>query len=61
MGCLELCLYKPEDAVFSDKINHTPIINGIRLCKAQKYRHKHIDMGNLEAQLSSMNEAYCYR
>jgi len=50
-------LLQPEDAVFSDELNHASIIDGIRLCKAQKYRYKHLDMANLEAQLSSVKEA----
>ena len=50
-------LLKPEDAVFSDELNHASIIDGIRLCKAQKYRYKHLDMADLEAQLSSAKGA----
>ena len=50
-------LLKPEDAVFSDELNHASIIDGIRLCKAQKYRYKHLDTVDLEAQLSSTKEA----
>ena len=46
-------LLKPEDAVFSDELNHASIIDGIRLCKAQKYRYKHLDMIDLESQLKS--------
>ena len=34
-------LLTPEDAVFSDQLNHASIIDGLRLCKAQKYRYKH--------------------
>ncbi|XP_035744165.1 2-amino-3-ketobutyrate coenzyme A ligase, mitochondrial-like isoform X2 [Vespa mandarinia] len=41
----------PEDAVFSDELNHASIIDGIRLCKAKKYRYKHRDMADLERQL----------
>ncbi|XP_043686012.1 2-amino-3-ketobutyrate coenzyme A ligase, mitochondrial isoform X2 [Vespula pensylvanica] len=44
-------LLKPEDAVFSDELNHASIIDGIRLCKAKKYRYKHRDMADLERQL----------
>ena len=50
-------LLKPEDAVFSDELNHASIIDGIRLCKAQKYRYKHLDMDDLEAQLSGSKGA----
>lgn len=46
-------LLKPEDAVFSDELNHASIIDGIRLCKAQKYRYKHLDTVDLESQLRS--------
>ena len=46
-------LLKPEDVVFSDELNHASIIDGIRLCKAQKYRYKHLDMSDLESQLKS--------
>ena len=41
-----------QDAVFSDELNHASIIDGIRLCKAQKYRYKNCDMNDLEEQLS---------
>ncbi|MDR2166802.1 MAG: glycine C-acetyltransferase [Clostridiales bacterium] len=40
-----------EDAVFSDELNHASIIDGIRLCKAARYRYKNNDMADLEAQL----------
>ncbi|XP_061395768.1 2-amino-3-ketobutyrate coenzyme A ligase, mitochondrial [Musca vetustissima] len=43
----------PEDAVFSDELNHASIIDGIRLCKAQKSRYKHRDLNDLENQLKS--------
>ena len=42
-GLFEVIL-SPEDAVFSDELNHASIIDGIRLCKAKKYRYKHRDM-----------------
>lgn len=42
-----------EDAVISDELNHASIIDGIRLCKAQRYRYKNNDMTNLEAQLQA--------
>ncbi|XP_078540238.1 2-amino-3-ketobutyrate coenzyme A ligase, mitochondrial [Lissotriton helveticus] len=44
-------LLTPEDAVLSDELNHASIIDGIRLCKANKYRYKHMDMGDLEEKL----------
>jgi len=40
-----------EDAVISDELNHASIIDGIRLCKAQRYRYKNNDMADLEAKL----------
>jgi len=41
----------PEDAVISDELNHASIIDGIRLCKAQKWRYTHRNMADLEAKL----------
>ncbi|XP_043285331.1 2-amino-3-ketobutyrate coenzyme A ligase, mitochondrial [Venturia canescens] len=41
----------PDDAVISDELNHASIIDGIRLCKAKKYRFKHRDMADLESKL----------
>lgn len=46
-GLFEACL-GPDDAVISDSLNHASIIDGIRLCKAQRHRYDHMDMGNLE-------------
>src|SRR6187455_1556270 len=50
-GGLFETLLGPEDAVISDELNHASIIDGIRLCKAQRYRYKHNDMADLEARL----------
>ncbi|XP_078482171.1 2-amino-3-ketobutyrate coenzyme A ligase, mitochondrial-like [Ciona intestinalis] len=44
-------LLSNEDAVLSDELNHASIIDGIRLCKANKYRFKHLDMVDLEEKL----------
>ncbi|CAK9040990.1 2-amino-3-ketobutyrate coenzyme A ligase [Durusdinium trenchii] len=46
-GLFEACL-GPEDAVISDALNHASIIDGIRLCKAQRHRYNHMDMAHLE-------------
>lgn len=44
-------LFGEEDAIISDELNHASIIDGVRLCKAQRYRYKHSDMSDLEEQL----------
>ncbi len=44
-------LYGEQDAIISDELNHASIIDGVRLCKAQRFRYKHNDMGDLEAKL----------
>ncbi|MRT92168.1 glycine C-acetyltransferase [Ancylomarina sp. 16SWW S1-10-2] len=44
-------LFSKEDAVISDELNHASIIDGVRLCKAARYRYKHANMADLEAQL----------
>tara|TARA_Y100001978_G_scaffold63500_1_gene56943 strand:+ start:312 stop:1502 length:1191 start_codon:yes stop_codon:yes gene_type:complete len=46
-------LFGPEDAIISDELNHASIIDGVRLCKANRYRYKHSDMQDLEKQLIS--------
>jgi len=46
-------LLNEKDAVISDELNHASIIDGIRLCKAQRHRYKHNDMGDLEEQLKA--------
>lgn len=47
----------PEDAVFSDALNHASIIDGIRLCKAQKYRYPHRDLNGEEDSIYSNAKA----
>jgi glycine C-acetyltransferase len=49
-------LLGPEDAVISDALNHASIIDGIRLCKARRYRYANSDMADLEAQLVKARE-----
>ena len=44
-------LLGPEDAIISDQLNHASIIDGVRLCKAARYRYAHNDMADLEAKL----------
>ena len=44
-------LLGPEDAIISDSLNHASIIDGVRLCKAKRYRYANSDMDDLEAQL----------
>ncbi|HEY7023155.1 MAG TPA: glycine C-acetyltransferase [Ktedonobacterales bacterium] len=46
-----------EDAVISDELNHASIIDGIRLCKAQRYRYRNRDMADLEQQLQAASSA----
>lgn len=50
-------LLGPEDAIISDALNHASIIDGIRLCKAQRFRYANNDMKDLEAQLISARDA----
>ena len=49
-------LLGPEDAVISDELNHASIIDGIRLCKARRYRYKNNDMSDLEAKLNEAQD-----
>lgn len=51
-GGLFETLLTEEDAIVSDELNHASIIDGIRLCKAQRYRYKNCDMNDLEAKLN---------
>uniref|UniRef100_UPI0002274ED0 2-amino-3-ketobutyrate coenzyme A ligase n=1 Tax=Coxiella burnetii (strain RSA 493 / Nine Mile phase I) TaxID=227377 RepID=UPI0002274ED0 len=55
-GGLFETLLGPEDAIISDELNHASIIDGIRLCKAQRYRYKNNAMGDLEAKLKEADE-----
>ncbi len=50
-------LLAEQDAVISDELNHASIIDGIRLCKARRYRYRHDDMGDLERQLELARSA----
>ncbi len=50
-------LLTAEDAIISDSLNHASIIDGVRLCKAARYRYQNNDMADLEAQLVKANEA----
>ncbi len=56
-GGLFETLLGAEDAVISDELNHASIIDGVRLCKAQRYRYKNCDMADLEAQLQAAKGA----
>lgn len=47
----------PKDAIISDTLNHASIIDGVRLCKAMRYRYAHNDMADLENKLKEANEA----
>ncbi|MFM7902301.1 MAG: glycine C-acetyltransferase [Bacteroidota bacterium] len=46
-------LFNDQDAIISDELNHASIIDGVRLCKAQRMRYKHNDMADLETQLQA--------
>ena len=52
-GGLFETLLGPEDAVISDELNHASIIDGVRLCKAKRFRYKNNDMADLEVQLEA--------
>lgn len=49
-------LFGPEDAIISDSLNHASIIDGVRLCKAKRYRYENSNMKDLEDQLKKANE-----
>ncbi len=55
-GGLFETLLTAEDAIISDELNHASIIDGVRLCKAQRYRYKNNDMEDLEAKLKEADE-----
>ncbi len=55
-GGLFETLLGPEDAVISDELNHASIIDGVRLCKAMRFRYKNRDMADLEARLVEADE-----
>jgi glycine C-acetyltransferase len=56
-GGLFETLLGEQDAVISDELNHASIIDGIRLCKAQRFRYRHNDMADLEAKLREAGSA----
>jgi len=56
-GGLFETLLGPEDAVISDELNHASIIDGVRLCKAQRFRYKNNDMDDLRAKLEEAKGA----
>ena len=58
-GGLFETLLGPEDAVISDELNHASIIDGVRLCKAKRYRYKNNNMEDLRAQLTDARASGC--
>lgn len=50
-------LFQEQDAIISDELNHASIIDGVRLCKAKRFRYKHNDMADLELQLQASQDA----
>ncbi|WP_166997447.1 glycine C-acetyltransferase [Paramicrobacterium fandaimingii] len=56
-GGLFEALLGPDDAIISDELNHASIIDGIRLCKAQRYRYRNRDLADLEEQLVAASGA----
>ena len=56
-GGLFETLLTDEDAIISDELNHASIIDGIRLCKAARYRYRNCDMNHLEEQLKAAEKA----
>ena len=58
-GGLFETLLGPEDAVISDELNHASIIDGVRLCKAKRFRYKNNNMEDLRAQLQDAKDSGC--
>ena len=58
-GGLFETLLGPEDAVISDELNHASIIDGVRLCKAKRFRYKNNNMDDLRAQIEAARAAGC--
>ena len=58
-GGLFETLLGPEDAIISDELNHASIIDGVRLCKAKRYRYKNNDMADLRRQLEDARATGC--
>ena len=56
-GGLFETIFNEKDAIISDELNHASIIDGIRLCKAQRFRYKNNDMADLEAKLKEASAA----
>ena len=56
-GGLFETLLGPEDAIISDSLNHASIIDGIRLCKAQRFKYQNSDMNDLEVQLKKTDKS----
>ncbi|MBI5299833.1 MAG: glycine C-acetyltransferase [Deltaproteobacteria bacterium] len=55
-GGLFETLLNEQDAIISDELNHASIIDGVRLCKAERYRYKNSDMNDLETQLRAADD-----
>ena len=58
-GGLFETLLGADDAVISDALNHASIIDGVRLCKAARYRYAHADMADLQSKLEEASDARC--
>ncbi len=58
-GGLFETLFQAEDAIISDALNHASIIDGVRLCKAHRFRYKNNDMADLEVQLKAARDQGC--